>query len=249
LNARRSNVGITDAVVARTLDQSAVSLAAGRPRRAPTDPAIRLLIVEMHTIFRLGLVSLFTTARHCEVVGEASTAEEAVERARLTSPDVVLMDADLPASSVILACQQIRAENEHIYVILLTSVADQSVLVSGIHAGVRGYLNKRSEPERIVEAVEIVAADGVYFPPQVVTALVEWFRAGQPDSDPFGRVSQQERRILRLIAAGKTNRDIAAALGLSEYTVKTYVSAALRKLGLTSRAQAAAFMVRYDDQA
>ena len=91
----------------------------------------------------------------------------------------------------------------------------------------------------------VVAAGGVYLQTEMANAVQEWFRAGQPGSDPLGRLSQQERRILALIAEGKTNRDIAAGLGLSEYTVKTYVSSALSKLGLSSRAQAAAFVVRH----
>lgn len=248
MNRRRSNIDIADPLVARALDLSARALAAGRPRRSPTDPPIRVLIVEHNGIFRLGLVSLFTSARHCEVVGEASGAEDAVEQARLRAPDVVLMDADLPAESLVSACERIRAENPRVRLMLLTSLANQRLLVLAIHAGASGYLNKRSDPERLVEAVEIVAADGAYFPTEVVSSLLEWFRAGQPGSDPFERLSQQERRILRLIAEGTTNRHIAATLGLSEYTVKTYVSAALRKLGLTSRAQAAAFMVRYEER-
>jgi two-component system response regulator DevR len=249
LNRRRPKPDVADPIVAMTLEQSASSLAAGRPRRAPTDPPIRVEIVDVQRIFRLGLVSLFTSARHCEVVAEASTAEDAVEQSRVHSPDVVLLDADLPGGSAIAACRQIRSANERVRVMLLASVTDPRLLVSAIHAGASGYLMKRTEPDRVVEAVEIVAADGVYFSPEIVTLVLDWFRAGQPGSDPFERVSQQERRILRLIAEGKTNRDIAAALGLSEYTVKTYVSAALRKLGLSSRAQAAAFMVRYDDRA
>jgi DNA-binding NarL/FixJ family response regulator len=207
-----------------------------------------VLIVEVQSISRLGLVSLFTAARHCEVVGEANTAEEAVEQARVTSPDVVIMDADLPAKSVILACQQIRSENEHVRIMLLATNADPRLVVAAIYAGASGYVVKRTEPERLVEAVEIVAADRIYIQQAIATELIDWLRAGQPGVDPLERVSNQERRILKLIADGKTNRTIATEIGLSEYTVKTYVSAVLRKLGLTSRAQAAAWMVRYDDR-
>src|SRR5260370_34911194 len=103
---------------------------------------------------------------------------------------------------------------------------------------------KLSDPPRLVDAVEVVAGGGVYFEDAIIAAVLEWYRAGQPTGDPLERLSQQERNILRLIAAGGTNRDIAGSLGLRESTVKTYVSTALRKLGLTSRAEAAAFVTR-----
>ena len=113
-----------------------------------------------------------------------------------------------------------------------------------MHSGAKGYVLKRSDPAQLVAAVEGVAAGDYVFDEEIVAPVLEWFRAGRPTYDPLGRLSQQELRILRRIAEGKTNRDIAAVLGLSEYTVKTYVSAALRKLGLQSRAEAAAFITR-----
>jgi DNA-binding NarL/FixJ family response regulator len=207
-----------------------------------------VLIVEPQKILLLGLSSVFVKARHCQVIGEASSGEEAVQESRLKYPDVVVMDADLPDNSAILACQRIHAENERIGVILLASIADPRLVVSAIHAGAMGYLFKTTDPDHMVEAVEIVAGDGMYFPQEIANAVLEWIRAGEPGSNALERLSRQELRIMLLIAQGKTNRTIAAMLGLSEYTVKTYVSSTLRKLGFNSRAQAAAFIVRHQDE-
>jgi DNA-binding NarL/FixJ family response regulator len=136
------------------------------------------------------------------------------------------------------------ADDAGIGIIMFGSAAEAQTVIAAIHAGVRGFLLKRTDPTRLVEAVEIVANAGYFFDEASVNPVMEWFRAGRPSLEPLGRLSQQELRILRRIAEGKTNRDIAALLGLSEYTVKTYVSAALRKLGLSSRAEAAAFITR-----
>ena len=244
--SRRRTIGeISDPVVAAALTQSATSMTAGRPRRAPTDSPVRVFVVEQHSLLRLGLVSLYGTARYCHVVGEASSAEDLPRQIREALADVVVMDADLPAGAAIVACAQIRTETPNVGVVLLASMVEPRQVVAAIRAQAGGYVLKNAEPDQLVDAVQIVAAGGVYLQTEMANAVQEWFRAGQPGSDPLGRLSQQERRILALIAEGKTNRDIAAGLGLSEYTVKTYVSSALSKLGLSSRAQAAAFVVRH----
>jgi DNA-binding NarL/FixJ family response regulator len=233
-----------DPLVERILSLAAEAVSAERIRRAPTEPPIRLLIVDAERILRLGLASLLRTARSCQVVGESSSAEQAVELARTLRPDVVIMDADLPGGSGIDACQRIRLALAGVQVLMLASGAQPQTVVAAMHAGASGYVLKRTEPARIIDAVEIVAAGGVYFEPAVATAVLDWMRQGQPAGGAMARLSEQERKILQLIAAGKTNRDIATALELSQHTVKTYVSSALKKLGLASRAEAAAFIVR-----
>ena len=246
---RRPLTGIADPLVAEVLEAAAASNASGRVRRAPTEPPIRLIIVDQQRVVLLGLRAVFGAARNCEVVAEATTAEQAVRESRGQRPDVVVMDADLPGASGVVACQVIRSEIPAAQVIMFGSAPDATIVIAAIRAGARGYLLKRTEPGRLVNAVETVASGGVFFDDALTSAVQEWFQAGQPGSDPIARLTQQERRILRLIASGKTNRAIAVELDLSEYTVKTYVSAALRKLNLTSRAEAAAFIIRHESAA
>jgi len=241
--SRRRPTTITDPQIADVLARAAEAATTHRVRRAPTQPPVRILIVDMERVALLGLQALFGAARNCEVVAQATTAEEAVAEAASYKPDVVVMDADLPGGSGIVAAQRIRGDNPSVRVVMFGSVAEPNIVIAAIRAGVHGYLLKRIEPARLVEAVELVAGGGYVFDDPLITAMQDWFRAGRPSSGP-PKLSQQERRILLLVAEGKTNRDIAEALQLSEYTVKTYVSAALRKLGLASRAQAAAYIVQ-----
>jgi DNA-binding NarL/FixJ family response regulator len=241
---RRPPSGISDPLVAQVLALAAESRNAERIRRAPTESPIRLLIVDTERVVLLGLTTLFAVARNCQVIAEATTADQAIELSRRHTPEIVILDADLPRGSAMIATQRIVADNPGTRVITLASTADPQTIIAAIHTGIGGYVLKRTEPSRLVDAVEIVASGGLYFDDAVIAAVREWFRAGRPASDGLARLSHQERRILRLIAEGKTNRDIAGVLKLSEYTVKTYVSSALKKLGLASRAEAAAFIIR-----
>ncbi len=240
---RRPGAGV-DPLVTQAFARASASASAKRVRRAPTEPPIRLLLVDTQRVVLLGLATLFGSARNCQVVAEVTTAQQAVDEARARQPEVVIMDADLPDSGGIIASQLIRTDSPKTRVVMLAATTDPEMVVAAIHTGVSGYLLKRTDPARLVEAVETVASGGYFFDDSVTLPVREWLRAGQPSADPVEHLSQQERRILRLIADGKTNRDIALTLSLSEYTVKTYVSAALRKLGMTSRAEAAAFIIR-----
>ena len=246
---RHPLTGVSDPLVAEVLEAAATSSGSSRVRRAPTEPPIRVIIVDQQRVVLLGLRAVFGAARNCEVVAEATTAEHAVRDARNLHPDVVVMDADLPGASGVVACQVIRSESPDSQVVMFGTAPDATIVIAAIRAGARGYLLKRTEPARLVNAVETVASGGVFFDDALTSAVQEWFQTGQPGSDPIARLTQQERRILCLIAAGKTNRAIALELDLSEYTVKTYVSSALRKLNLTSRAEAAAFIIRHESTA
>ena len=171
-------------------------------------------------------------------MGEAATPAAALVLVRsAAAPDVVFIDTDQTVEPALELSRRIAQDTA---VILLASSVDPAVIVEAMHAGARGLLLKHTDGDHIVEAVEIVAGEGTYFSPSAAVAIQEWLRSGQPGADPIDRLSEQERRIVLLIAEGKTNRTIAAALHLSEYTVKTYVSSALRKLGFRSRAQVAA---------
>src|SRR5712692_7154122 len=204
---------------------------------------VRLLLVDDHHVVRLGLRSLLETVPHFAVVGEAGSVEEAVTEARRCRPNVVLMDVRLPDGSGVEACREICSESRGTRVLMLTAYADEDVLIASILAGASGYLLKQTPVDRLMEAIEVVAQGGSLLDPAVTTAVLERIRrpSGHTTDDPLAALSEQERKVLLLIAAGKTNREIAAAIYLSEHTVRTYVSNILRKLHMPRRVQAAAF--------
>jgi two-component system response regulator DevR len=211
---------------------------------------VALLVVDDDWVVRAGVEAALGTVPHFLVVGEAGSVAAAVVEARRCRPDVVLMDVRLPDGSGVEACREIRSELPHTRVLMLTAYADEDVLVASILAGASGYLLKQSPVDRLIEAVELVAHGGSLLDPAVTTTLLERMRrlSGHAPADPLATLSEQERKVLRHIAAGKTNRQIAATLDLSEHTVRTYVSNILRKLHLPRRAQAAAFIAKHQSQ-
>ncbi len=212
-----------------------------------TDPQVRLLIVDDHEVVRLGLATLFKAQRRFAVVGQAGSAAQAVAEARRCRPDVVIMDIRLPDGSGVEVCREIRSERPQTAVLMLTSYADEDAVVASIMAGAAGYLLKQVPPSQLVHAVETVARGGSLLDPAVTRSVLGWMqRVGDSAADPLAQagLSEQERKILPLIADGKTNREIAAELCLSERTVKSYVSNILQKLKLSRRTEAAAFVAR-----
>jgi DNA-binding NarL/FixJ family response regulator len=210
-----------------------------------SDGVITILVVDDHWLVRLGLTNLFANLRHFALVADASTASGAVEAARTYAPDIVIMDVRLPDGSGIEACRQIRSDNPRTRVIMLTSYADEDAVIAAILAGASGYLLKQSEPERLIAAVSTAAAGGSLLDPAVSDTVLHWMRGAAASATHTGdRLSEQERKILPLIAEGKTNRQIARDRYLSEHTVKTYVSSLLKKLQLARRAEAAAYIAR-----
>jgi two-component system, NarL family, response regulator DevR len=210
-----------------------------------SDGVISILVVDDHWLVRLGLTNLFGHLRHFALVAEASSAAGAVAMAHTHEPDVVIMDVRLPDGSGIEACRQIRSDNPKTRVIMLTSFSDEDAVIASILAGASGYLLKQSEPERLIAAVETAAAGGSLLDPAVSDTVLHWMRGAAATAGHTGdRLSEQERKILPLIAEGKTNRQIAGELYLSEHTVKTYVSSLLKKLQLARRAEAAAYIAR-----
>jgi DNA-binding NarL/FixJ family response regulator len=209
-------------------------------------PCIRLLLVDNHQIVRIGLATLFRTVPHFLVVGEAGTVEEAVAQARQCAPDVVLMDVRLPDGSGIEACRQLRSERPEARVLMLTSYSDEEAVIASIMAGAAGYLLKDTDTEKLIEGIEAIAHGGSLLDPAVTQTVLSWMQrpGAQVLSDPLSELSEREREILPLIAEGKTNREIALLLSLSENSVKSYVSNILQKLRLARRAEAAAFMAR-----
>jgi two-component system response regulator DevR len=209
-------------------------------------PCIRLLLVDNHQVVRIGLGTLFRTVPHFLVVGEAGTMAEAVAQARQCAPDVVLMDVRLPDGSGIEACRQIRSEQPDTRVLMLTSYSDEEAVIASIMAGAAGYLLKDTDAETLIEGIETIARGESLLDPAVTQTVLSWMQQSsvQVPSDPLSELSEREREILPLIAEGKTNREIALLLSLSENSVKSYISNILQKLRLARRAEAAAFMAR-----
>lgn len=210
----------------------------------------KLLLVDDHQVVRIGLSTLFGTVPHVAVVGEADTAQGAIAAACRWKPDVVLMDVRLPDGSGVEACREIRAARPDTRVIMLTSHPDEEAVIESVMAGAAGYLLKDADPEQLIAAVEVVASGRSLLDPASTQAVLAWMQrqGAQAPPDPLAELSETERRILPLIAEGKTNRVIAEELFLSEHTVKTYISNILHKLNLTRRAEAAAFIARHELQ-
>jgi DNA-binding NarL/FixJ family response regulator len=207
---------------------------------------LRLLVVDDHEVVRQGLVALLDRRENFQVVAEAGTVAEAVEMAHRHRPDLVIMDVRLPDGSGIEACREIRAELPATRVVMLTSYPDEEAVFSAIIAGASGYLLKQVRARDLVSALEAVGRGESLLDPAVTEKVLERVRriATTPYQDELAQLTQQEQRILLLVAEGKTNKEIAGEVFLSDKTVKNYVSSILSKLNLQRRAQAAAFVAK-----
>lgn len=205
---------------------------------------IRVMLVDDHEIVRQGLRSLLERREHLRVVAEAGMVAEAIAMAAETQPDVVVMDVRLPDGTGIEACREIRAARPETKVLMLTSYADDDAVYAAIIAGAASYMLKQTRGRELVAAIEAVARGESLLDPAVTQSVLTRMRemASGGHKDKLSELTEQERRILGLIAEGKTNREIAEAVFLSEKTVKNYVSTILSKLGMDRRAQAAAFL-------
>lgn len=207
-----------------------------------SDRPLKVLIVDDHDIVRKGLLMLISRHADLEVVGEAGTAAEALEKARDLSPDVVVLDIRLPDASGIEVCRDIRDQHPHTRVLMLTSYSDEEAIVGSIMAGASGYLLKEIRSQEIVSAIRRVGQGQSLLDPAVTASVLERIRKGPDGDDKWSQLTDQERRILDLITQGRTNREIASQVNLSDKTVKNYVSNILGKLEVSRRSQAAAFM-------
>jgi DNA-binding NarL/FixJ family response regulator len=202
--------------------------------------AIRILLADDHSVVRQGLKMFLGLDEDLEVVGEAKNGQEAVRLATELRPDVVLMDLLMPVMDGIAATGAIRQELPDTEVIALTSVLEDASVVSAVRAGAIGYLLKDTESDALVRAIKAAAAGQVQLAPEAQARLVREVRS--PDGPE--QLSERETDVLRLVAAGRANKEIARELGIGEKTVKTHVSSILAKLGLMSRTQAALHAVR-----
>ena len=209
------------------------------------DKKLRVLLVDDHEIVRIGLTTLLN--RHFEVVGEASSGEEGVRLALALKPDVIVMDIRMPGIGGIEACRRIIAAWPTAKIIVLTSYAEDELLYEAIDAGAVGYVLKRIGSDELVKAIEVIGR-GESLLDSALTANVF---ARLKDSNrrstaaAFRCLTDQETRILALIAEGRTNREIAETLSLSEKTVRNYVSSIFQKLGVEHRTQAAAYALKH----
>ncbi|MCL1594679.1 MAG: response regulator transcription factor [Actinomycetia bacterium] len=208
-----------------------------------TKDKLRVVVIDDHNVVRAGLRALFDGDEHLEVVGEASTAEEAIRRVGLETPDVAVLDVRLPDSSGLDVCRKIRAGWPNTQVLILTSYADNDALIEAFDAGAAGYVLKRVDADGLIDAVIRAGRGERMFGEALDAALANRIRSGGDPGDGLSVLSLQERKVLDLIAQGMSNKQIAAEMFLSDKTVKNYVSHILTKLEMSSRTEAAAFAV------
>ncbi len=208
---------------------------------------LRILLVDDHEVVRLGLRALLSRYPQFEVVAEAGDADEALEKTLAYQPDVVIMDIRLPGKSGVEATEEIKKSRPETKVVMLTSYAEDDVLIDAIAAGASGYVLKQIGGDDLVRALITVGRGESMLDPAVTQQIFAKVRsnARQEDDEIFSELTDQELAILALVTDGLTNKEIARRVFLSEKTVRNYVSSILGKLQVTSRAEAAVFAVRH----
>ncbi|MFJ4779695.1 response regulator [Streptomyces sp. NPDC088762] len=205
---------------------------------------IRVLLVDDHQVVRRGLRTFLEVQDDIEVVGEASDGEEGIARAEELGPDVILMDVKMPGTDGIEALRRLRERANPARVLIVTSFTEQRTVVPALRAGAAGYVYKDIDPDALAGAIRSVHAGHVLLQPEVASTLLAQ-EEQTPSAGRGGSLTDREREVLGLIADGRSNREIARALVLSEKTVKTHVSNILMKLDLSDRTQAALWAVRH----
>jgi DNA-binding NarL/FixJ family response regulator len=212
------------------------------------DAPIRVFLLDDHEVVRRGLHELLTLEDDLEVVGEGSTAHDALVRIPAVRPDVAVLDVRLPDGSGVEVCREIRSTLPDTHCLMLTSYADDEALFDAIMAGASGYVLKDIRGNDLVTAIRQVAGGKSLLDPQATARVLERLRNGQQRDSRLEALTDQERRILDFIGEGLTNRQIGEQMHLAEKTVKNYVSSLLAKLGMERRTQAAAFVARLDER-
>jgi DNA-binding NarL/FixJ family response regulator len=209
--------------------------------------SLQIVLVDDHEVVRLGLKSLLARSAQFKVVAEASNASEALDRVARYKPDVVVMDIRLPGKNGIEATREIVQQHPHTKVIMLTSYAEDELLFDAIAAGASGYVLKQIGSNELVTALEKIGRGESLVDPALMQKVFARVREAsrKAEDEAFATLSDQELKILALVAKGKTNKEIAEAVFLSEKTVRNYVSSILSKLNLSTRAEAAAYAVEH----
>jgi DNA-binding NarL/FixJ family response regulator len=206
--------------------------------------SIRVFLLDDHEIVRRGVRDLLESSPDIEVVGEAGTAEQALDRIPLTRPDVAVLDVQLPDGSGVEVCRELVSADPDLACLMLTSFTDDEALLDAVIAGARGYVLKDVRGADIVESVRRVAGGDTLLDPGLVARARERLRRGAEEDERLKGLTPQEHRILGLLAEGRTNRQIAEEMFLAEKTVKNYVSNLLSKMGMSRRTEAAVYAAR-----
>jgi len=205
----------------------------------------KILLVDDHAMFRAGIKALLEAEGRMEVIGEASSGDEAVDKVRQLKPDVVVMDLSMPGSNGLEATRRIAALELDTKVLVLTVHAEEEYLVPVVEAGASGYLTKTSADNDLIEAIKVVARGEVYLPPKATTLLLQRYKASESD-DTAGLhdLSTREQEVLALTAEGYSSREIGKKLFIRPKTVDTYRSRIMDKLGLNHRSELVRFALR-----
>jgi DNA-binding NarL/FixJ family response regulator len=215
----------------------------------PVDASIRVFIVDDHGMVRRGLRSFLSIFDDIEVVGEAGDGRDALDQLQAlaragNAPDVVLMDLAMEPLDGVAATRELRATQPEVEIVAVTSLIDQSRVEAALAAGASGYVVKDAAPDELAAAIRAAHRGEVHLDPAIARRLIASLRPSSESSKPFAELSERELEILRLIADGRANKEIARQLVISERTARTHVSNVLRKLGVNSRTQAALLAVR-----
>lgn len=215
--------------------------------RGRTSVKIKLLLVEDHHIVRRGLVFFLKTREEFEIIGEAENGEEALTFVQTERPDVVLMDLSMPKMDGIEATKRIKQYDETIKILMLSSFSEQDYVLPALEAGADGYQLKEVQPDQLVASIVAVYQGNANFHPKVTPALLGRSAVKKEKENPFSILTKREQEVLREIAKGRSNKEIAAELHITEQTVKTHVSNVLAKLEVDDRTQAALYAVKHGE--
>ncbi len=211
---------------------------------------IRVLLVDDHALFRKGVADLLSSEREFELVGEATDGTKAVEMARELMPDVILMDVSMPGMDGLEATRRIKAEIPYVRIVMLTVSDSDRTLFDAIKSGAQGYLLKNVQPQALLSTLSGVVRGEASISGAMAARLLEDLardsRPAAPPAAPGARLTQREQEVLRLVAQGKSNKEIASALDIAENTVKNHLKNILEKLHLENRVQAATFALRQE---